>query len=387
MWGCIEVTQKHKSALNRQNPLVVVLIPRLCFQGCESTKTAVLGSVKIRIVFFILCTLSLLLLYKWPKVSQVLIFNQNHSPNLTILIWHWPFGAQVSVEGDVCWDLYKVPGCRLVDQRSFFSSADVVVFHNRELVQHHEKLPLDLPRPEGQRWAWLSLESPAHNGNLKEFPNIFNMTISYRRDADVYAPYGELQPRRDEGQPVEGAPPNKTVFACWVVSNYQNHHKRTKVYQELKALIPIQVYGQWSKISLSSENLLPTINRCYFYLAFENSQFKDYITEKLWNNAYRGGAVPVVLGAPLDDYTAVAPPHSFIHVDEFASVKDLAEFLTQLAKDEKRYGEYFTWKQKWKVKAYSDWRERLCQICTLYDSLPQHKVYSDLHAWDNAAST
>lgn len=310
--------------------------------------------------------------------------SNNSSGNVTILMWHWPFGVTHSLSGNTCWDLYRIPRCRLVDNHTLFPSADVVVFHNRELIDGSQKLPLELPRPEWQRWAWLSLEAPAHNGNLHKFANIFNMTVSYRRDSDVTITYGERLPKETRGHVVTNDIQNKSTLACWVVSNYQNHHKRSQVYKELNAIIPVKVYGKLTNTILSSNDLLPTISRCYFYLAFENSVSKDYITEKLWKNAYQGGAVPVVLGPPPSDYKAVAPPNSFIHVDDFWSVKDLAEFLQELAKDEKRYGQYFTWKQEWEVKVNTDWRERLCKICLKYHSLPQKKVYYDLASWVNS---
>lgn len=337
-----------------------------------------------------LCVLPLCLLNVWSggfqtAVSPVTIRSWSRGDrNLTILLWFWPFSRSMSLKGDVCWELYRIPHCRLVDQRSLFPLADVVVFHNRELVLGQQKLPFDLPRPQGQRWAWMSLEAPDHKGNLSQFDHVFNMTITYRRDADVTVPYGEVLPQVDESG---AATPNKSFSVCWVVSNYNSRHKRSQVYKNLSEIIPVKVYGRWAKRHLVSRALLPTISRCYFYLAFENSDSKDYITEKLWRNAYQGGAVPVVLGPVIDDYKAVAPPQSFIHVGEFASVKELGMYLQQLAEDKKRYSEYFKWKHEWRVKLYKDWRERLCRICTQYDTLPQHKVYSDLEAWVNANST
>ncbi|XP_076613397.1 alpha-(1,3)-fucosyltransferase 7 [Chaetodon auriga] len=354
--------------------------------GCHNTKETLLSLMKKCLLLFFLCVFSLCLLHGWLPEFQALTAinpstfgNWSSSRNVTILLWHWPFGRPFSLRGNVCWDLYHIPHCRLVDQRSLFPSADVVVFHNRELTQGL-KLPLDLPRPRGQRWAWMSLESPVYNGNLQQYRNIFNMTITYRRDADITIPYGELLPKETEGHPVEEVPQNKSLLVCWVISNYMRQHKRSQVYKDLNATVPVKVYGRWTKTPVPSTALLSTISRCYFYLAFENSVSKDYITEKLWRNAYQGGAVPVVMGPPISDYKAVAPPNSFIHVDEFASVKDLGKYLQRLAEDKKRYSEYFAWKKQWKVKLYTDWRERMCKICSQYNSLPQHKVYSDLKA-------
>ncbi|KAM8828392.1 alpha-(1,3)-fucosyltransferase 7 isoform 1-T6 [Spinachia spinachia] len=359
-----------------------------CVRGlCKGT---VLRSTKM-LLLSLLCVSSLCLFNGWTRALQALkamdptTFHDQR--NITILLWYWPYGRSFSLRGDVCWDLYATPGCRLVDQRSLFPSADVVVFHNSELVKGHQKLPLNLTRPRGQRWAWMSLEAPVHNRNLCPYENIFNMTIAYQRDADVSIPYGELLPKEAGGHQVEDVPRNKSSLVCWVVSNYKRHHRRSHVYTELKATVPVKVYGRWTRRPLSSDALLPAISRCYFYLAMENTAGRDYVTEKLWRNGFQGGAVPVVLGPPLDDYKAVAPPNSFIHVDEFASVKDLGKYLQGLAEDKKRYDEYFTWKRHWKVKLYTDWRERLCKICSQYNSLPQQKVYSNLQAWLYANNT
>ncbi|NP_001098305.1 alpha3-fucosyltransferase [Oryzias latipes] len=363
--------------VNQLEHIINICLPLL--QGSDNVK-------RFLKKFFIICTLLTTLLYVyhgwWRSDSYTTFGHVKNNGSLTILLWHWPFVQSYVLEGDVCWDLFHIPHCKLVDDRSYFSSADIVVFHNRELIQGRQKLPTDLLRPEGQRWAWMSLESPAHNGNLKPFANIFNMTISYRRDADVTIPYGELLPKEEETPLPEDITVNKSSLVCWVVSNYMRHHKRTQVYKELSAVVPVQVYGRWTGKPLSSSDLLPTISRCFFYLAFENSLAKDYITEKLWKNSYEAGAVPVVLGPSIQDYKAVAPPHSFIHVNEFASVRELGEYLQELAKDKKRYAEYFNWKQWWKVKLYVDWRERLCNICSQNSTLQYKKTYSDLEAWD-----
>nr|XP_057913376.1 alpha-(1,3)-fucosyltransferase 7 isoform X2 [Doryrhamphus excisus] len=346
---------------------------------CSDTKKGLTPSMKKYLLLSVICIL-MLCLNVWLRAPR------SPAASITVLLWYWPFGIPEDLHGDLCWDLYRIPGCRVVAKRSLFSEADVVVFHNRELMTRQEKLPMELPRPPGQRWAWLSLESPANNGDLRRFAGVFNLTMSYRRDADVSVPYGKLLPREPEDV-VEDIKQNKTDLVCWVVSNYRSSHTRSKVYQELSAVVPVKVYGSWSKNPLASEDLLPTLSRCYFYLAFENSLSKDYITEKLWKNAYQSGVVPVVLGPPVKNYEAVAAPHSFIHVDEFASIKELGEHLQKLAGDAERYGEYLRWRSEWKVKQYDGWRHRACQICTQYRSFPQHKVYADLAAWDGTAAT
>ena len=50
------------------------------------------------------------------------------------------------------------------------------------------------------------------------------------------------------------------------------------------------------------------------------------------------------MGAHPDDYKRQAPYHSYIHVDEYESPKELAEYLEKLDKDTDLYNSYFQWK-------------------------------------------
>ncbi|XP_036384687.1 alpha-(1,3)-fucosyltransferase 7 [Megalops cyprinoides] len=335
---------------------------------------------KLTIVF--LCMFgtlsSLFLREQW--ISSVARGRTPKHENITILLWHWPFGRSYSLSGDVCWDTYKIPGCLLTDKHTDFPRADVVVFHHHELKLGRYRLPLHLPRPPTQKWLWLSLESPATNHHLAAYNGLFNWTMTYRRDADVFMPYGELLLKTTSTDiNIHG---NKSSLACWVVSNYRPEHKRSNVYQNLRHLINIDVYGQWVRRHLSAQDLIPTISHCFFYLAFENSLYTDYITEKLWRNSFQAGTVPIVLGPPRSNYEALVPASSFIHVEDFSSFEELAHFLEQLASDRKRYLSYFEWRRQYDVKIYTDWRERLCNICRHYHHLPP-KVYHNLDTWAN----
>uniref|UniRef100_A0A3Q1BFU6 Fucosyltransferase n=1 Tax=Amphiprion ocellaris TaxID=80972 RepID=A0A3Q1BFU6_AMPOC len=337
-------------------------------------------------VFFLLLTLSSLSpLFYYSFFGQKLHVQQYHQgvlqKNISILLWHWPFGHSYRLSGDKCLTMFNISHCSLTDNTSTFSTADVVVFHHQELSRGLSSLPLHLDRPASQHWVWLSMEPPVNNANLSRFNGLFNWTMSYRRDADIFIPYGKTIMKRDDlgFQAVS----NRSCLVSWVVSKYRPQQARAGIYESLKKYIPIEVYGKWNKKPLSDKKLLPTIAKCLFYLSFENSEAKDYITEKLWRNAFQAGVIPVVLGPSRATYEAVAPPHSFIHVADFKHTADLATYLKHVIADRQTYEMYFKWHRTHRIKTYTDWRERLCQICVKYPNLPVNKVYQDLERWVN----
>ncbi|VDO82308.1 unnamed protein product [Schistosoma mattheei] len=118
-----------------------------------------------------------------------------------------------------------------------------------------------------------------------------------------------------------------------------------------------------------------------FYLSFENSLCQDYITEKFFENALMNDVIPVVMGASIEEYKSVAPPNSFIHVDQFSSPRQLAEYLHYLDKNHTAFNEYFIWQNKWKVLSFPGRPE--CDFCLLANALPSLKPswYSDINSW------
>lgn len=130
------------------------------------------------------------------------------------------------------------------------------------------------------------------------------------------------------------------------------------------------------------------INKNYkFYLAFENSNCHQYITEKLFKNALGLNepdflVVPIVMGARKEEYDKFAPPNSFIHVDDFKSAKDLAEYLRLLANNDALYYDYFRWKN---LGFFID-TKFMCRICAmLHNSLisSKRKTYPAISEWWN----
>ena len=51
------------------------------------------------------------------------------------------------------------------------------------------------------------------------------------------------------------------------------------------------------------------------------------------------------LGPPKSDYEKVAPPNSFIHVQDFQTIQDLADYITRVATNNTLFNSYFLWRK------------------------------------------
>ncbi|XP_054853229.1 alpha-(1,3)-fucosyltransferase 7 [Eublepharis macularius] len=297
-----------------------------------------------------------------------------HNKPFSILIWDLPFNRALNLTSNVCATHHHNKGCLLTSNHSLLDQADVVAFHHHELQHSRSSLPRAKRNP-GQNWVWVSLESPTNTKGLAGWNRTFNWVMTYRRDSDIFVPYGVLVPHPSDRVDI----PKKSHSVCWVISNYHHTQKRAKLYQELSRHIKIDVYGKASKKPLCPSCLLPTISQYKFYLAFENSIHQDYITEKLWRNSLLAGTVPVVMGPPRANYQQFIPGDAFIHVEDFGSMKELATFLVTM--NDSHYQSFFSWRQRYTVKLYDNWQERFCTICNQYPSLPWGKVYPSLEDW------
>ena len=93
---------------------------------------------------------------------------------------------------------------------------------------------------------------------------------------------------------------------------------------------------------------------------------------------FRNDVIPVVMGARKEDYLAVAPPHSFIHVEDFSSPKELARYLHTLDKNQTLYEEYFRWKNSGHFIDTKFW----CRLCSFLHSSDKPVLwYSNIDKW------
>jgi len=276
--------------------------------------------------------------------------------------------------------------CKITYNVYDIGKSDLIIFHASDMprfVSRKELQQIHKYRCPSQRTAFLSHES-VQNEPLDDIViphGFFNWTITFKTDSDFHFPYGSyvrLPPAENPSTSINFAA-NKTKFVLWAVSHCGTI--REEYVKKLLNYINVDIYGDCSYIygqdnqCLKSSNCDDIFNPYKFTLAFENGVCTDYITEKFWTALSRN-SVPVVLAR--DYYSAdVVPPGSFISVQDFPSVKALAEYLLYLDKNDTAYNEYFSWKQKFASKSIDSFPA--CDVCdALHDECLKPKVYSDM---------
>lgn len=89
------------------------------------------------------------------------------------------------------------------------------------------------------------------------------------------------------------------------------------------------------------------------------------------------------MGARPEDYAKVAPPYSYIHVDDYKSPRALAQYLKHLANHTEHYNKYFKWKKMGKFIDTKFW----CRLCSMMHEVQNHVTWvSDIDAWWRGSS-
>nr|CAB3247561.1 alpha-(1,3)-fucosyltransferase 6 [Phallusia mammillata] len=290
--------------------------------------------------------------------------NQSRPINVTskprhplILYWGLPWGAAGYTPADGT----MIDDCYVTNDRQKLSQSDIVVFHYT--VINKRLIPWKLYRTADQVFVWWSAENPAilkHAGvDLSLYDGgFFNWTWTYRLDADVYRGYGYRGKVIDAvakgTKAIDDVIKKKRKLAVWFVSKCgatRGAQKRLEYSQKLvEAGLDLERIGKCFNnqhlMPKGSKNFRETLRQYKFYMAFENSiNCTDYVTEKFWFNALKNDAVPVVWGTPKRDLLRVAPPDSFIHVEDFSTPDLLAKYLNFLNRNQTEYRKYFRWRE------------------------------------------
>ncbi|ELT99292.1 hypothetical protein CAPTEDRAFT_36020, partial [Capitella teleta] len=281
--------------------------------------------------------------------------------------------------------------CEFTSDRRRLNDSDALLFNIRNLESSWGyDLPSE-PRKIKQVWVAHSAEPPQHTyPHPANFPSVFNWTSFVRADSDVPLYYKKMM-RSDElrtnqrviwrntSVPKLPVISEKRALASWLVSNCNTYSRRERYVQRLKSFVKVAIYGQcWGRNCNRAENqsaCLEEVKKHIFYLSFENALCTGYVTEKFWN-ALVWGMIPVVM-ADRASIEQVAPPGSYIHVEDFDSPEELARHLRNVSQDQALYQSYFKWRKTHVLVA-----DYFCDLCSRLYTWDGHlQTYKDFGGW------
>jgi hypothetical protein len=233
--------------------------------------------------------------------------------------------------------------CTVTLDRRRLAEVDAVIFH----IPNLRRLPL--PKRPGQIWVAMSMESDANYPIQSDlsFMRQFDICMSFRRSSDIPMLY--FHPEQIELLRTPPKPKFRPAPAVYFASNDFALNNRYELIRELMRYIEIDSYGKSQnnrKLEQDTGRMtkLDVISGYKFYLAFENSNAVDYVSEKMFDGLI-AGTVPVYLGAPnIDDY--LPGRNCLIKVQDFSGPRELAQHLIWLSTDQAAYEEYLAWKRE-----------------------------------------
>ncbi|XP_042334715.1 3-galactosyl-N-acetylglucosaminide 4-alpha-L-fucosyltransferase FUT3-like [Sceloporus undulatus] len=259
----------------------------------------------------------------------------NGSLALTIFLWIWSFGQHHHLEN--CSKALGIPNCHFTADQTWHPRADTIVTHHRGVCRAPQLLPQG-QRPWLQHWTWFNMEPPSLSPNFTSMDSLFNLTRTYRRDLDIFLPYGQLRVLAKHHNP---AMPLKSKMVAWVVSHWNLGSHLEKYFQDLSRYLPMDLYGP--NQTLPASKSFSILSKYKFYLAFEDSVPENYITMQFWRNTLTALTMPIVQGPPWRNYQHHLPSGAFIHIDHFQMAKDLDLFLHKLDRSPNQYWRCFRW--------------------------------------------
>ena len=187
-----------------------------------------------------------------------------------ILLWTKYFGGnqwtQLKLNEWNC----SYSNCLLTDDRRYLDNSDAVLFHWRDIDTK------DIPQRHrsDQKWVLYNWEPPHYTFEevIKPLIKDIDWWMTYRRDSDIYVPYGSVQ-KCDRKWNNEDLFDKKTKSVAWIVSNCLTPGNREGFVKELATHIDVDIFGYCGQQKCKrDESCFEMIQNTYkFYLSFENS--------------------------------------------------------------------------------------------------------------------
>ena len=249
----------------------------------------------------------------------------------------------------------RVGRCYWTANHELDELSDLVITMHHMHDRHYRQYP-------GQLLAFLELEPPIHGSfgadARTSYERGFDWKIDYMKNADVRLTYTPTTLQFDGG-PYKAAVKDPRWLALVAISNCKDGDRLEYIEQMMRVqgMTVLSVGKCLNTVNASSTaSLFPDcstdsrmkeklclMSKVRFQLAFENSRYEDYVTEKLFQT-YDSHTIPVYRGA-VNVQQMVPALHSTIFADDFTSPAALATFLVSLARNESAFEDYFVWKK------------------------------------------
>jgi len=325
------------------------------------------------------------------------VFKDDTKPK-TILLYTTHFYSEIwkGLHPDDLDDYISKAGCPIQNciityDRRKISTADVVVFHGVDFghlnfTSKHFHAITNTVRQSYQRWLFWMHETPLYYPESENYNNLFNWTMTFSRQSDIYHPYYSYTRLRDfDERPglYTNHARNKNKKVAWMVSHCGM--MRAEYVKELQKYTDITVYGlcgtSFDKMggvcSKVESECFKELTQYKFYLSFENSFCQDYVTEKYYKFGLMYGLVPIVMGTKYDHMNSI--PGSYIDVTDFSSIEELGSYINFLDNNDWAYNKYFEWRNHFKVTNGID---KICLLCSAANDVSRKaKTYSSFHSF------
>lgn len=313
-----------------------------------------------------------------------------------ILMWTPFFGGWGWLEDAISVTANCSNICEVTRDRSELESSNAVLFHANDVwtqfgivaTIYNPLIEFPTYRDPSQVWVMWSMEPMCYMwGEIP--PHTFNWTVLYRRDSTIYMPFSLGTYTRKSEQEIKAMPKpkseanhfaSKTKMAVIQVSNCKDQARRYRIIRELSKYIEVDEFGACSGNVICKKGI-PTFEcgqryfKPYkFYLAFENTFCRDYLSEKYWY-ALNRHQIPVI--AATEVTLEMAPPKSYLNVYDFPTIKDLADRMIEISNNETLFNSFFEWENY-----YNHGGEHpFCQLCQRLHEKQPAQSYFDIEGW------
>ena len=272
--------------------------------------------------------------------------------------------------------------CRFSRDKSFINKSDAVVFLARGSNFYESISELNSrQRSVNQLWVMVNRESPLNVNpkTLAALNGLANWTMTYMKSSDIRFGYYDVKPGTFRGgfDPTRNYLKGKTMTAAILISNC--FPERMQWVYKMQEYIDVTVFGSCG--TECGSNCYNELRKHKFYLSFENSYCQEYLTEKPFINGFENYLIPVVIAYINFNDPTFLPPNSAINALDFASVKELTDYMKKVAGNLNLYNEYFKWHSHYDIEDSFD--GAYCELCRrAVGSRDQNiKVYTNLDDW------